>query len=407
MFWEVLRYYKYGRIYSYYIQPHFCFTYPGFHWVSPWPGKGMFYHFFGLGVLSLFITFGFLYQLSAILFFFAFTHVFLLDRARYLNHLYLVCLFSFLMIFLPAGNALSIDVLIWPEKRSTWVPYWTIGILQFQMAVVYIYGAIAKMNKDWLTGKPLDIWLLSRKSFPLIGHLFDRKWMAYFFSYVGLLIDLLLVPALCWKPTLALGLIFCVLFNLTNARLFRIGIFPWLAIATTLLFLPNGFFQGVFERVSTNSEYVFFPTILPTLLFVAIYISIQLCVPFRHWFYPGNVSWTEEGHNFSWHMKLRNKTATGQLVFTNPKTGEKEGVPVHRFLAPKQVRKMSTRPKMIQQFAILYGTAHKVEVRSEILASLNGRPLQFLIDPRVNLAAESLTVFKHDDWIVPLRKEKP
>ena len=33
----------------------------------------------------------------------------------------------------------------------------------------------------------------------------------------------------------------------------------------------------------------------------------------RHWLYPGQVNWTEEGHNFSWHMKLRIKT--GQTVF--------------------------------------------------------------------------------------------
>src|SRR5439155_16252275 len=45
MLWEVWRYFNYGWISRYYIEPGFHFTYYGFDWVRPWPGDGMYYHF--------------------------------------------------------------------------------------------------------------------------------------------------------------------------------------------------------------------------------------------------------------------------------------------------------------------------------------------------------------------------
>ena len=40
-----------------------------------------------------------------------------------------------------------------------------------------------------------------------------------------------------------------------------------------------------------------------------------------------------------------------------------------------------------------------VEIRAESFAALNGRPLQRLIDPRVDLAGSTTA-----DWIVPLKR---
>src|SRR5918994_531121 len=38
MLWEVYRYFNYGWISRYYIEPAVNFTYYGFSWVKPWPG---------------------------------------------------------------------------------------------------------------------------------------------------------------------------------------------------------------------------------------------------------------------------------------------------------------------------------------------------------------------------------
>ena len=45
LLWEVWRYFDYGWIERYYIEPEFHFTYYGFEWVRPWSGGGMFLHF--------------------------------------------------------------------------------------------------------------------------------------------------------------------------------------------------------------------------------------------------------------------------------------------------------------------------------------------------------------------------
>jgi hypothetical protein len=45
MLWEVYRYFTHGWITRYYVEPVVNFTYYGFSWVKPWPGRGMYIHF--------------------------------------------------------------------------------------------------------------------------------------------------------------------------------------------------------------------------------------------------------------------------------------------------------------------------------------------------------------------------
>ena len=86
MLWEVWRHLKNGWVEQYFVEPAFHFTYVGFDWVRPWPGDGMYLHFYALGILAAFLMIGFAYRLSAVLFFLGFAYVFLLEQARYLNH---------------------------------------------------------------------------------------------------------------------------------------------------------------------------------------------------------------------------------------------------------------------------------------------------------------------------------
>ena len=111
MLWQMWRYIDSDWIQSYFLDPDFLFTYLGFDWVQPWPGIGLYIHFYVLAILALFILTGFLYRLSTTLFFLGFTYIFLLEQARYLNHYYLICLVSLLLIFVPPG---------WPRQIFNW-----------------------------------------------------------------------------------------------------------------------------------------------------------------------------------------------------------------------------------------------------------------------------------------------
>ncbi|MFK7981361.1 MAG: HTTM domain-containing protein [Saprospiraceae bacterium] len=416
MFWEVCRYFHYGWIYEYYIAPDFHFHYWGFEWLDPWQGNGMYLHFIVLGALALMIMLGFFYRVVATLFFLGFTYVFLLDQANYLNHFYLISLVSFLLIFVPAHRNYSIDAALRPKISSDTIPIWSLWLIQFQIGVAYFYGGIAKINHDWLSGEPMRMWLEDAVDFPIIGPFFTTNWMPYFFSYSGLLLDLLIVPALLWKRTRLFAFIAITLFHLTNAQLFQIGIFPWMMIAVTTIFFEPDWCGNILSRFYTKPSFVqqqkINPTLSPAFKWTAcvlgIYITWQVLFPFRHLLIPSNVHWTDEGHNFSWHMKLRDKASKGAFYVKNLDTDKAEWkIRDKRYLSTRQRSKMRTRPDMILKYAHHLRSIYQkkgyenIQVRAELTCSLNGRPSQFLVDPLVNLA----TIESYEmpaTWINPL-----
>jgi vitamin K-dependent gamma-carboxylase len=172
MLWEVYRHFKYGWIARYYIEPTVYYAYYGFGWVRPWPGEWMYAHFYALGLLAACIMVGFCYRAAAALFFLGFTYVFLLDQTEYLNHFYLICLLSFLLVFVPAHRALSVDAWLRPRLRSNWASAWALWLLRAQVGVVYFFGGVAKLNSDWLHGEPMRMWLAPGGKLPVIGLLF-------------------------------------------------------------------------------------------------------------------------------------------------------------------------------------------------------------------------------------------
>jgi vitamin K-dependent gamma-carboxylase len=413
MLWEVLRYFAGGRIRRYYIEPTIFFSYFGFDWVKPWPGNGMYVHFMVMGVLAALVTVGLFYRVAALLFFAAFTYVLLLDQSLYLNHFYLICLISFLLVFVPANRAGSLDARWGITRASQITPAWTLYLLRAQIGAVYFFGGIAKLNGDWLRGEPIRDWLAARSAMPVLGALFAQDWTAWLFAYGGLLLDLLVVPALLWKRTRAFAFAVAVIFHLTNAFVFNIGIFPWFMIAATTIFFspewPRRLFRTRSGRVSSIQIKVSPGAKRMGAALLGLYLSVQLLVPLRHFLYAGDASWTEEGHRFSWRMKLRAKAADAQFFVTDTATGQTQTVNPTAHLKPHQLDEMMARPDMLLQFAHHLAKearargAERVEVRAFVRASLNGRAPQLLIDPSVDLAAIPRTL-RSANWIRPLQE---
>ena len=268
--------------------------------MTPLDGDGMYFVFAALGVLAVCIMSGLFYRLAAPLFFVGFTYVFLLDATRYLNHFYLVVLVSFLLAVLPAQRAFSFDARRNPSIRAELMPAWMLWLLRLQIGIPYFYGGIAKLSSDWLRGEPMRAWLAERTDFPIIGPLFTREAVVYAFAYGGLLLDLLAVPMLLWRRTRMLAFILLASFHLMNARLFSIGIFPWMMLAATLVFFPPGVARRVLQALGYRGAKPAEVHAVPSwprwaLSLVAAYVVLQLVVPLRHQLYPGNVNWTEQG----------------------------------------------------------------------------------------------------------------
>lgn len=413
MMWEVGRYFSYGWIDMYYIDPDFLFSFYGFDWVKPWPGIGMYLHFAGMGTLALCIMIGLWYRTAMVLFFAAFSYVFLLAPTHYLNHFYLIILISFCLILVPAHRAGSLDTQRQPHRRLAVAPAWTLWLLRFQIGVAYFFGGIAKLNADWLAGEPMRMWLLDRTDMAVVGPLFVHEPVIYAMSYGGLLLDLFIVPLLLWRRTRLYAVALAVFFHVSNMFLFSIGIFPWMMIATIPLFFPPEQVGIVLRRIGLLGKQVADrlpeprrPRLILALL--GLYVMWQVLFPLRHWLYPGNVSWTEEGHNFSWHMKLRDKSAQIDFRATDPVSGATWNVNPRRYLTSRQVRKMSTRPDLIHDFShhlsreLTSPGNPPIEIRVVSSVSLNGRPPQLMIDPTVDLAAEPRNL-RHKSWILPLK----
>lgn len=394
MFVESVVYLGKGWVRELYIEPEFHFTFPGFGWVHPWPGEGMILAFALMAAASLLVAAGWCYRVAAFLLFAGVAHVFLIDAAEYLNHLYLICLIALLMVFAPAHRIWSFDAMRMPETRVRTIPQGWVWLLRLQIGIPYFYGGIAKLNPDWLRGEPLRMWLARRADFPWVGKWFTEEWVVYLFSYGGLLLDLAFVPMLLWKRTrlAAYGLVLC--FNGMNAWLFDIGIFPWMMMAASLIFFPPDWPRfGRRGKPAPSPSPA--PLSRPVMAGMALWVAVQLLLPFRHWLYPGDVAWTEEGHQFSWRMKLRDKQAE-EMTFRvrDPESGHEWGIEPGDFLTERQKARMAGQPDMIHQFALHLAEEYRreydmeVEVRVDAIVSLNGGKPAPLIDPEADLAAQ-------------------
>lgn len=421
LLWETYRYLSGTRIERYYIEPGFYFKYYGFEWVEPWPGQWMYFHFWVLGALSACVMLGLFYRVAMPLFFVGFSYVFLLDQTEHLNHFYLVCLLSFVMSLLPAHRAYSIDALRKPELRSLVVPAWTLWALRAQIGVTYFYAGVAKLNGDWLRAEPLRMWLAKR--IDIIGEWVVEPWAPYFFAYGGTIFDLFVVPGLLYRrtryPFLAAGFFF----HLTNSQLFKIGIFPWMSMVALVIFLPHDLPRKLLVRLprygsrfvlkkkdkklkaETRAEGIFKKLL-------AAHLVLQVLIPLRQHLYPGKTAWTQEGHRFSWRMKLRSGDGECSFRVLEPWSREEGLVDPYDVLVPRQAQKFASRPDMILQFAHYLADrfeeqrGKRPEVYANCMNSLNGRPAAPLVDPRVDLAKVERSILPAK-WILPLEVPLP
>ena len=54
---------------------------------------------------------------------------------------------------------------------------------------------------------------------------------------------------------------------------------------------------------------------------VVLFFMLQLVIPFRYLFYPGELFWTEEGYRFSWRVMLMEKSGYAQFKIVDQESG--------------------------------------------------------------------------------------
>ena len=376
---SLVRFIASGWIETFYGEPSFHFTYWGFGWIEPLPVAGMVALHAALAVCALAIAVGFHHRLFAALFFLGFSYAELCDVTNYLNHYYLVALLSLLLVFLPAAKT---------------VPAWAVYLVRAQIAVVYLYAGLAKLQPDWLLGaQPLNIWLTARADTAIIGPLLDEVWVHYLFSWAAFLFDTTIVLWLSWRRTRLAAYAVLLVFHSMTGLFFNIGLFPFLMSACALVFFPPDWPRRLFGRSLPAIESTPARRLSrPALALAAAFLACQVLVPLRHLVYPGDVLWNEQGMRFAWKVMVREKHGSVTYRVSFPATGKTLLVSPRRYLTARQEREMAGQPDLILQLAHRIARDFRarghgeVEVRADALVSLNGRPARPMIDPTVDLA---------------------
>ncbi|MEQ8420023.1 MAG: HTTM domain-containing protein [Arenibacter algicola] len=391
------------------IDPEFTFNFIGLDWLQPLPGIGMYLYFIVMGTLGIFIALGYRYRFSAGAFALLWTAVYLMQKTAYNNHYYLLILIALIMAFMPANRDYSLDARRNPSIRTNHMSAYLKWAIVLQLFIVYTYASVAKLYGDWLDFSIIEILFKNKKSYPIIGGLLQEPLVHRVVGISGILFDLLIVPALLWKHTRKWAFVASLFFHLFNSIVFQIGIFPYLALAFTVFFFePETIRKLFFKKKEPYLENVL--TVPPqrelVLGILSLYFLIQLVLPIRHYFIKDDVLWTEEGHRMSWRMMLRSRTGITTFKIVNHTTGNAYLVNLDDYLSRGQKSKIKSYPDFMWQFAQRLkreynekGEDISVFVNSRV--SINGKPYQEFIDPKIDLGNVSWNYFGHNDWILP------
>ena len=140
--------------------------------------------------------------------------------------------------------------------------------------------------------------------------------------------------------------------------------------------------------------------LLPAL---CVYAAGQLALPLRSFFCAAPPAWTGAGFNCAWRVMVAEKTGYVEFYAFDPGIGRSWKLSAKDYLTPRQETMMAQDPDLIRAFARhlaadLRRQGHpQIQIRADAFATLNGRPSQRMIDPKVNLAARV-----PGGWILPL-----
>ena len=428
MFFSTLRFILKGWVHDLYEVPTFFFTYYGFDWISPLPQPYMYGLFIIILISCIFIILGLFYRFNVVVFFTVFTYIELIDKTNYLNHYYFISLISLLLIFLPANRNFSLDTYFGICKRKNTVNAWQINIIKLQIGLVYFFAGISKLNYHWLIeAQPLINWLKHQSDFPVIGELLLYDFTAYVFSWVSAIFDIFIFFLLIDKRSRLISYFIAFVFHIMTAIMFPIGVFPYVMIASTLIFFNDDFHKKIIDFISKysllksnklNEEKTNYQTKTNSLLkaFLTGFFILQFFLPLRFMLYPGKLFWTEQGYRFSWRVMLIEKAGYSQFYIHEPKMDRKMLIQNREYLTPQQEKMMSTQPDMILQYAHFISETFKdssfiesngeiikmgerPKITADITVSLFNKGSRKFIDSEKNLS-EIKRGFSNKEWIL-------
>lgn len=406
-----------GQGYHRYIETIYLFRYPGLEWIPVLPDHllmGMIY--LGFGTSLLFVV-GAFFRYSSILLSATFMYVFLLDISYWNNHYYFYALISVIFVFTNAGNTLSVDKLMAPDKQKANLG-WEIWLLRFVVGIVFFYGGISKLsNSEWLSN--VSVSSIYSHRFESLGIQLEEgtfQLVTWIISIAGVIFDLLVPFALISKRSRVriVAFLFYIAFNFMNAVFLKIGTFPYALLGALALYVHRGWLDKLSITVNYQKPKEIESKLRSKVLWA--FVVFQLLFPLRHWLIEGNMFWTGEGKLYGWFMM----SGTSQILCHDMYLVEHDEddaqinshkVDLRNFLAKSQLRTMGRWPFLVPEFARFMkkeaelAGMRNVKVYSDIQASRNMKEPRLIISPTIDLAPLHYSSLRHNEWLLLYAKE--
>lgn len=413
---ELVRYVFLGWVDKYFSPDQLHFNYVGFSWVVPPPGLGMHLIFLVAAACAIGIACGWCYRITSVLFSLLFSYIFLIDKANYQNHFYLILLLSLVLILMPAHAAFSYDAKHRPIIATDHAPKWCLWILRFQFAIIFLFTAIARVDIHWAVyGGEAPSWfnqfIDSLK--PTISMLGDDDVLDS--VYWGLIaLDLATFIGLMWRVTRIYTVLFIIGTNLARATYFDLGVQPWLLIASSLLFLRPEW-PHFYRRLWPAYDDRILPQILNhkpvyrnfiATVAILAYVGFQLTLPLRHLAYPTELDWSQESSRFSWGIRPKNRFGDVKIYVASSIYQKKTRINLRHYLSEHQIRTMRVWPDLVHDFAFVLRRYYKkqghqsISVYASVSYSIDGQNFQLLTNPDVNLLAYPRSFLSQQPWMV-------
>ena len=402
---STVRYWANGWIDTILRDPSYHFTYPGFSWVRPLGGPWGELHFGAMLLAAACIMLGIKARAASAIFFALFTYVELIEKAAYLNHYVLVSFLALLLACIRTDSAWA----LWPERGPAPTSRWCQWVFRVQVAAVYFWAGVAKLNPDWLgRGEPLYTWLQAYHHWPLIGEWLVGRPAALAMSWGGAIFDLTIWAWLLWPNTRRPAYAVAVGFHVIVWVMFPIGVFPWVMLsAATLMFAPD--WPRRFMRRARPDALVASP-LTPLKTSVAVgWLVVQLLMPARSVLYDGPVNWNEQGFRFAWRVMLVEKTGQLEYRVVSADRTQRWRIYPRTELTRQQYKMLCVKPDMIAEYAReiarrFAARGHPdVSVYADAFVSYNGRSSQRWVDPNADLSDTS--PWGTAEYILPMVEE--
>ncbi|KAG7299861.1 hypothetical protein JYU34_016881 [Plutella xylostella] len=213
----------------------------------PMPYMALVYAAMWIGAAGLML--GWRFRRCSIMFAACYWYLLLVEKSYWNNHSYLFGLVALLLVGSNANCYWSLDAYFDRRQSRTTVPYWNYFVLKYQFFILYFVAGLKKGTAEWLTGYSLpnlgEHWVFTPFKLFLSVSQIDYlvvHWFAFLF-------DLTVVFWLSWPRTRRVAAVFCAAFHLMNIRLFRIGMFPWVCLATLPLYYPYDWPKRVLKKL--------------------------------------------------------------------------------------------------------------------------------------------------------------